>query len=141
MTEIIEQIKQIIESGEINRMQLAKEIGVTPPVISSYLNGKYTGDNDKITQSLEGWLEQREIKRSQFMTAPEFIQTPTAELIHTIISYAHALGCITTVFGMSGAGKTVAAGNIKNATVTYGWLPLAQAVLALRKCCTKSLLL
>ncbi|SUV40338.1 Uncharacterised protein [Avibacterium paragallinarum] len=43
MTEIIEQIKQIIESGEINRMQLAKEIGVTPPVISSYLNGKYTG--------------------------------------------------------------------------------------------------
>ena len=105
MTEIIEQIKQIIESGEITQVQLARELGMSGAGLSSYLKGKYSGDNDKITQSLEGWLEQREIKRSQFMTAPEFIKTPTAERIHTVLSYAHALNSISTVFGMSARAK------------------------------------
>ncbi|WP_017806856.1 hypothetical protein [Avibacterium paragallinarum] len=109
MTEIIEQIKQIIESGEIAQAALAREVDLSGGALSSFLNGKYKGDNQKIRQVLENWLEQREIKRSQFISAPDFIETPTAKLIHTIISYAHALGCITTVFGMSGAGKTVAA--------------------------------
>ncbi|WNY75943.1 AAA family ATPase [Pasteurella multocida] len=106
---LIEQIKQIIESGEIAQAALAREVDLSSGALSSFLNGKYRGDNQRISQALENWLEQREIKRSRFITAPDFIVTPTAELIHTIIGYAHALGCITTVFGMSGAGKTVAA--------------------------------
>ncbi|WP_147291255.1 hypothetical protein [Avibacterium paragallinarum] len=89
---------------------------------------------------MEGWLEQREIKRSQFMTAPEFIKTPTAELIHTIISYAHALGCITTVFGMSGAGKTVAAREYQKRHRNVWLVTATQVELALRKCFMKSLL-
>lgn len=106
---LIEQIKQIIESAEISQAKLAKEIGITSGALSSYLNEKYQGNVDKITQLLLGWLEHRQERQAKFMVAPDFIKTATAEDVMETLRYAHLLSTMATVYGASGVGKTTAA--------------------------------
>lgn len=120
-----EQIKAILESGEIAQNQLAKEIGLTGPALSSYLRDKYTGDNQRITGALEDWLEKREEKRNNLVQAPDFVETATAQQILATLGYAHLFGTITTVYGMSGAGKTTAAREYKK-THANVWMVTAK---------------
>lgn len=103
---LLEQIKQIINSGEITQRTLATEVGLTSGALSSYLNEKYTGDNNKITGLLENWLAQRRERQNKLMVAPDFIETETAKEVMKGLRYAHLLGTMTTIFGASGVGKT-----------------------------------
>lgn len=109
MSSLIEQIKHIIDNGEISQAKLAKEIGITSGALSSHLNGKYQGDVEKINTALESWLEQRNERQNRLMIAPDFIETETAAEVMKGMRYAHLLGTITTVYGASGVGKTTSA--------------------------------
>lgn len=109
----IEQIKQILDDGVISQAKLAKEAGINPGALSSYLKGNYAGNSDNLEQALSQWLARRETKQQRFVQAPDFIQTATATQIHNAFEFARILGTIATVYGMSGAGKTRAAQEFK----------------------------
>lgn len=110
---LTEQIKQILSAENITQAKLAKETGLNSGALSSYLKGDYAGNNDIIENALNQWLERRKAKIQRFVQAPDFIQTETAKQIFNAFEYAQVLGLITTVYGMSGAGKTFAAKEFK----------------------------
>lgn len=106
--QLISTIKGLIDAKKVTQSQLAKEIGKSSSVISQYLNGKYEkGDTDAVTEKLTAWLALQHSRASN-PSAPRFVQTQTANQIHTALAYAHAAECISVVFGASGVGKTTA---------------------------------
>lgn len=110
---LAEQIKQILTAENITQAKLAKETGLNSGALSSYLKGDYAGNNELIEEALNQWLARRKAKIQRFVQAPDFIQTETAKQIFEAFEYAQVLGLLTTVYGMSGAGKTFAAKEFK----------------------------
>ena len=106
---LVEQIKQIIESGEMNQASIAKELGISGAALSTWLSGTYKGNNQAIERTVENWLTGRDKKAKVFVEAPQFIETETAKRVWSALDMAKILPTMVTVYGASGVGKTKAA--------------------------------
>ncbi len=109
MSKLIEQVKQLIENKELTQTQIAKEIGFSGGALSSFLKGSYKGDNDKLETALKHWLNSQTQKTESFVSAPDFIETPTAKKIVADFDFVKMFGKMGVVYGASGVGKTQAA--------------------------------
>ncbi|MGQ0287148.1 AAA family ATPase [Pasteurellaceae bacterium 22721_9_1] len=105
---LVEQIKQIMVQTDISQAQIAKEIGYTSAVLSSYCNGRYKGDVQGVERAIENWLKSREQKQKIFVDAPHFIETETAKKVWSALDMARLLNTMVTIYGASGVGKTKA---------------------------------
>jgi len=95
------------ESGK-SQGQVAKETGLSTSVISQFLKGIYTGDNQKIAQTIKQYLAVG-MERLQSKQAVNFY----SDLVNTqqvlfAVRYAHTNCKMSLVSGDSGAGKTTA---------------------------------
>lgn len=105
----IDKIKELLDSGAYTQTQIAKEIGFSGGALSAYLKGNYRGDNDKLNQSLNDWLDGKNRQQEQFMSAPAFIETATAKQVMERLDFAKMFSKITVIHGASGLGKTKSA--------------------------------
>lgn len=110
---LISQLKQIIQSENLVQAKVAREIGVSPSILSQFLNGSYKGDNESVKRSVENWIKSRSEKVKVFVEAPLFIETATAKQIFNTLEFARLLGSFAIVYGASGVGKTRAAQEYK----------------------------
>ncbi len=104
-----DEIREILDTGELSQARMAREIGISGPALSGWLSGKYTGDMDGIERKVEKWLSVRRRKTEQIgsmPTAPDWVPTRTAEKIHAAAAYAQMSGDIAVVYGAAGVGKT-----------------------------------
>ena len=102
-------IKSLLNDGAITQSQIARETGLTAPVISPWLKNRYAGDNQAVEKKLEQWLSSKEKKASvsnAFPAAPEWLDTPTGRKILNVMAYAQHAGDISVVYGGAGLGKT-----------------------------------
>ncbi|MBE2896765.1 AAA family ATPase [Pasteurellaceae bacterium HPA106] len=106
---LIEQLKHIIESNGLTQAKVAKELGFTSAVLSAYINGKYSGNNQTVEQAIRAWIENRAKKAQVFVEAPQFIETNTAKGIWQVLDMSKLLSTMVTIFGASGVGKTQSA--------------------------------
>ncbi|MPW30484.1 AAA family ATPase [Agarivorans sp. B2Z047] len=104
----VDAVNEVIKSAAITANQVAKEVGLSPAVISGFLKGSYGGNNDAVNNKLKNWLEVRDSRLQQIVNRG-YVETHSGKQIHTALQYAHAASCITVVFGISGVGKTFAA--------------------------------
>ncbi|EAT15345.1 AAA family ATPase [Desulfuromonas acetoxidans] len=103
------QIQQVLDNEEIKQSQIAREAGLTAPVLSSWLKGNYKGDNKAVEAKLNQWLAARGRKAEVSMVfpkAPEWIDTPTAKKVTSVLTYAQLAGDIAVIYGGAGLGKT-----------------------------------
>lgn len=100
-------VRERMDKKEISGAALAREIGVSGAVVSGYLNGKYRGDNNAVAAALTTWLESS-LAGDSLPESPSYIETPTAERIAAVLTYAQVTGRICLVYGHSGVGKTEA---------------------------------
>ena len=103
------QIKQLIADKGFTQAQIAKECGFSGGALSSYFKGTYGGDNDKIEVALQSWLDGQTKKTATFVSAPDFVDTPTAAKIFADFDFVKMFGKMGVVYGASGVGKTQAA--------------------------------
>ncbi len=108
MSDLITQVKQIIEEKGLTQTQVGKEIGYTGGALSSFFKGTYKGDNNKIETALKAWLNNQS-KKTEFVSAPDFIETPTAVKIFADFEFVKLFGKMGVVYGASGVGKTQSA--------------------------------
>lgn len=108
MNAIIEQIKPLIENGQITQRELAQQAGISTASLSTYLKGSYAGNVSNITQALQNWLDTQAKKTTVFVEAPHFIEIPTAKKVFAALDMAKILPTMVTVYGASGVGKTKA---------------------------------
>ena len=103
------QVKQLIEDKGFTQAQIAKECGFSGGALSSYFKGTYKGDNEKLEVALQKWLDGQTQKTAVFVSAPDFVDTPTASKIFADFDFVKMFGKMGVVYGASGVGKTQAA--------------------------------
>lgn len=108
-----DKLKQHIESTGISQAQVARQLGVSPSALSSYLKGDYKGNSEAIDEAVKNWFVGLDYKKQVFVEAPIFIETATAKQIWTTLNFAKILGTFSIVYGASGVGKTKAAQEFK----------------------------
>lgn len=103
------QIKQHLAASGISQAKLAKESGINAGALSAYLNGNYQGDIANLEAKLTAYLERLEAKKKEFIEAPAFIETKTANQIWATLRFAQNTSVLAIIHGASGVGKTQAA--------------------------------
>ncbi|MBR0573710.1 MULTISPECIES: AAA family ATPase [Pasteurellaceae] len=105
---LIAKIRQHIEDTNISQSKLAKEIGVTSGLMSSYLNGNYKGNIENVENKINEYFERFQKLSQEFIEAPEFIETSTSKQIFKALDFSRIANCINVIYGASGVGKTKA---------------------------------
>ena len=106
---LTDQVKQLIKDKGFTQTQIAKECGFSGGALSSYFKGTYKGDNEKLEVALQSWLDGQTKKTATFVSAPDFVDTPTAAKIFADFDFVKMFGKMGVVYGASGVGKTQAA--------------------------------
>jgi len=107
--QIRKRLQQLLQEKQVTQSQIARESGLTAPVLSSWLKSRYQGDNQAVEIKLEQWLTSRERKAEVslvFPKAPQWLDTPTSRKIINVLTYAHLAGDIAVIYGGAGLGKT-----------------------------------
>ncbi len=85
---------------------IAKELGISDGLVSSFLSGKYRAPH-AIIPKVEALVAVKE-KRRIAPREPGFAETTIARMVMDAISYCHLQGKIAVVYGDAGIGKTMA---------------------------------
>lgn len=104
-----ERVNALIDGVTITPALISDESGVSGSRLSQWRMGKYKGDNTKVAQDIERWIdtyESRQEAQAELPSGPKFVLTPTAHRIMNCIQYAHHAGDIVLIYGSAGVGKT-----------------------------------
>lgn len=102
--------KDALHQSGLSQAAAAKEIGVSPPTLNQWLNGKYLGNNEEIEEKVERWLDAqaRQFDASSRMPGkPGYFTSPSSRKIIDTLAYAQMAGDIVCIYGGPGVGKTV----------------------------------
>lgn len=103
-----DQFAEFVERrGKGSMTAAARSMGLSSSALSRWANGKYSGDNDKVSAAVTSFLE-REAMREQIEPLDEipFQDTSVARKFFLAASKAHVNRSIALVIGPSGVGKT-----------------------------------
>lgn len=110
---IKEKIQQYIQNSGKSQAKVAKELGVSTAMLSTYLGGTYNGNPETIenkAQELFAVIEQA----STVVKAPSYVGTSISEEVYRTIGYCHVSKCMGLIIGHAGVGKTKGAVKYSN---------------------------
>lgn len=110
MKTLQEQVKVLIEKGELSQAELAEKIDKSEATVSLWLKGKYSGNVAAINETVEKFLhfnEEQQAQKAEKSDIP-FILTSVAKQIFTYAKLCQQDGEIGIIHGGSGLGKTTA---------------------------------
>ena len=94
----------------ISQARLARESGLNGSAISTWINGKYKGDNAALESKLSAWIASQAQSADVSMRAkPDnagWVETPTSKRIERAFVLARSLPSMAVVYGAPGVGKT-----------------------------------
>lgn len=96
-------------SDGLTQTALAKQAGLSAPVLSQWLKDAYRGDNASVQAKLCAWLASRRADAAVVQdSGPRWVDTPTSQAIGRALTFARAKPAIAAVYGGAGVGKTTA---------------------------------
>ena len=95
------------ESGK-PQTYVAKAIGMSSAVISSYLGGGYKGDTAKLEDKLMAFLTLEESRRVDRKLKINYVRTKSGKRASDILGLAHIDNQAVVIIGQAGLGKTSA---------------------------------
>ncbi len=115
MSDVISQVKAVLAEakGGLTQATVARESGLSEPVLSALLAGNYNGAVAKNENNLKKWLATRartaETRRRTGHQKPVWQPLPTADSIMDVLRTAQSLCRWGMVYEGAGVGKTVTA--------------------------------
>lgn len=106
--ETVKQLSDFMESSGKSQKQIAKEAALSTSVISQFLNGTYSGNNDEVSETLLKYLEIARQRAAGTKHVKFFSGLKNTEEVLFACRYAHIHNDIALVYGDAGAGKTTA---------------------------------
>lgn len=100
------ELKELMESRGFSTSFVATAIGVAKSAVNMWINDKYNGDNVKLTDKINNFI-QRERERANNEELP-FVDISFVKYISEIARLCHTKGKIGVCVGRAGLGKTVA---------------------------------
>ncbi|MGV3980308.1 AAA family ATPase [Citrobacter freundii] len=129
-------LRNLVEEKGLTFNKVAKETGLSSGTLSSFMNGKYAGDNDRVEDALQRWVS-KQFAAAEFPEPPRFIETPTVKQIWTAFRYAHLTECIGVICGNPGVGKSEAAREYCRANDNVWMITVTPACASVLECLTE----
>jgi|YNPBryunderm2012_1023409.scaffolds.fasta_scaffold06910_4 hypothetical protein len=106
---ILQKLRDFLERKDISINKVAKQIGYSAPVISTYLQGKYPGDIEKLEWAVASFLMRQEEIEAMPKELIPFCPITNADIVFQIARTCHLEQEIGVLVGEAGTGKTKAA--------------------------------
>jgi DNA transposition AAA+ family ATPase len=106
---ILQKLRDFLERKDISINKVAKQIGYSAAVISTYLQGKYPGDIEKLEWAVASFLMRQEEIEAMPKELIPFCQITNADIVFQIARTCHLEQEIGVLVGEAGTGKTKAA--------------------------------
>jgi len=106
---ILQKLRDFLERKDISINKVAKQIGYSAAVISTYLQGKYTGDIEKLEWAVASFLMRQEEIEAMPKELIPFCPITNADIVFQIARTCHLEQEIGVLVGEAGTGKTKAA--------------------------------
>ena len=96
-----------LETEGLSIAEAARGIGMSAPAISSWLGGKYAGDNARLTRLVERWLDtEHEVAGMRSAWLGRHAELAVTTRIQGLAAHAQANRDVVLVLGEPGTGKT-----------------------------------
>lgn len=102
------ELKEFMELSGKSQRQISKETGLSTSVISQFLEGTYTGNNEKVNQTIKRHLAVSKERLNRVQTTVFYEGLYNTKNVLFACAYAHRHNDIALVSGDAGAGKTTA---------------------------------
>ncbi|EMQ8116640.1 AAA family ATPase [Escherichia coli] len=126
----------LVENEETTFKQIALESGLSTGTISSFINDKYNGDNERVSQMLQRWLEKYHAV-AELPEPPRFVETQTVKQIWTSMRFASLTESIAVVCGNPGVGKTEAAREYRRTNNNVWMITITPSCASVLECLTE----
>ncbi|END2454551.1 AAA family ATPase [Escherichia coli] len=129
-------LRTLVEYEETTFKQIALESGLSTGTISSFINDKYNGDNEHVSQILQRWLEKYHAV-AELPEPPRFVETQTVKQIWTSMRFASLTESIAVVCGNPGVGKTEAAREYRRTNNNVWMITITPSCASVLECLTE----
>lgn len=129
-------LRTLVENEETTFKQIALESGLSTGTISSFINDKYKGDNERVSQMLQRWLEKYHAV-AELPEPPRFVETQTVKQIWTSMRFASLTESIAVVCGNPGVGKTEAAREYRRTNNNVWMITITPSCASVLECLTE----
>ncbi|HAO0374333.1 TPA: AAA family ATPase [Escherichia coli] len=129
-------LRRLVENEETTFKQIALESGLSTGTISSFINDKYNGDNERVSQMLQRWLEKYHAV-AELPEPPRFVETQTVKQIWTSMRFASLTESIAVVCGNPGVGKTEAAREYRRTNNNVWMITITPSCASVLECLTE----
>ncbi|EDL6368947.1 DNA transposition protein, partial [Escherichia coli] len=129
-------LRTLVENEETTFKQIALESGLSTGTISSFINDKYNGDNERVSQMLQRWLEKYHAV-AELPEPPRFVETQTVKQIWTSMRFASLTESIAVVCGNPGVGKTEAAREYRRTNNNVWMITITPSCASVLECLTE----
>lgn len=102
------ELKEFMQLSGKSQRQISKETGVSTSVISQFLEGTYTGNNEKVEQTVKQYLKVSKERLNSVQSTVFYEELYNTKNVLFACAYAHKRNDIALVSGDAGAGKTTA---------------------------------
>ncbi|HDX6595433.1 TPA: AAA family ATPase [Escherichia coli] len=136
MSDIRAGLRTLVENEETTFKQIALESGLSTGTISSFINDKYNGDNERVSQMLQRWLEKYHAV-AELPEPPRFVETQTVKQIWTSMRFASLTESIAVVCGNPGVGKTEAAREYRRTNNNVWMITITPSCASVLECLTE----
>jgi len=106
---VLQKLRDFLERKDISINKVAKQIGYSAAVISTYLQGKYPGDIEKLEWAVASFLMRQEEIEAMPKELIPFCPITNADIVFQIARTCHLEQEIGVLVGEAGTGKTKAA--------------------------------
>lgn len=106
---IAEEVRAEMRSSGLTQREVARQAGIQATMLSSWLNGSYKGDVERVTTDLRIWLDARAARKEgakSLPASPGYLETPTSRQIVKVLRFAQVAGDICVIGGAPGTGKS-----------------------------------
>jgi DNA transposition AAA+ family ATPase len=103
------EVRDAMACGALSQSQVARQSGLSSPVVSQFLGDSYLGNNAAVAAKLRAWLgglAAAEKLRPTLLAPSAFVPTEAAEQITKTVDYAQADARLVAIIGEPGVGKT-----------------------------------
>ncbi|EDS4115833.1 AAA family ATPase [Salmonella enterica subsp. enterica serovar Braenderup] len=129
-------LRTLVESEKATYAQIARESGVAAGTLSAFVNNKYNGDNERVAQSLQRWLENYH-RAAELPEPPRFVETQTVRQIWTSMRFASLTESIAVICGNPGVGKTEAACEYRRTNNNVWMITVTPSCASVLECLTE----
>lgn len=105
---IRESLKDFLKNNEnlVSAKKIGFEIGYSAGAISQFLNDKYVGDSEKLSDTIEKYLEEQKDKKLNTSTRLHTVKTNSLQEVFKVAHHAKRRKKLCVVTGVPGTGKS-----------------------------------